>query len=65
VVQHFKENIGFAWAPWCGDAECEARVKAETGGVTSRSLPEGEAASGACLACGKPARHRALWARAY
>jgi len=38
VVAHFKEHGGFVWAPWCGDAECEARIKAEAGGVTIRTI---------------------------
>src|SRR5713226_827350 len=65
VVAHFKERGGFVWAPWCGDAECEARVKAETGGVTIRTLDPDEKASGKCLVCGKPARHRVALAKSY
>jgi prolyl-tRNA synthetase len=65
VVAHFKERAGFVWVPWCGDAECEARVKAEAGGVTIRTLDPDELASGRCLVCGKTARHRAALARAY
>ncbi|MBO0687711.1 MAG: proline--tRNA ligase, partial [Candidatus Dormibacteraeota bacterium] len=37
LVAHFKERNGFVWAPWCGSAECEARVKEETGGATTRN----------------------------
>jgi len=65
VVAHFKERGGFVWAPWCGDAECEARVKAETGGVTIRTLDPDEKASGKCLVCGKGARHRVALAKSY
>jgi prolyl-tRNA synthetase len=65
VVAHFKERSGFVWVPWCGDAECEARIKAEAGGATIRTIDPEEKASGKCLVCGKPAKHRVALARAY
>jgi prolyl-tRNA synthetase len=65
VVAHFKERSGFVWVPWCGDAECEARVKVEAGGVTIRTIDPDEKPSGKCLVCGKPAKHRVALARAY
>jgi prolyl-tRNA synthetase len=65
VVAHFKERGGFVWAPWCGDAGCETRLKAEAGGVTVRTIDPHEKPSGKCLVCGKPAKHRVALARAY
>jgi prolyl-tRNA synthetase len=65
VVAHFKEGTGFVWVPWCGDAECELRIKAEAGGVTVRTIDPDEKASGKCLVDGKPAKHRVALARAY
>jgi prolyl-tRNA synthetase len=65
VVAHFKERAGFVWVPWCGDAECETRIKAEAGGVTVRTIDPDEKASGKCLVCGKTAKHRVALARAY
>jgi prolyl-tRNA synthetase len=65
LVAHFKTRGGFVWAPWCGDAECEARVKAEAGGVTIRTYDADENPSGKCLVCGKPAAHRVAFAKAY
>jgi len=65
VVAHFKERAGFVWAPWCGDAECEARIKAEAGGVTIRTIDSEEKAGGKCLVCGKPAKYRVALAKAY
>ena len=62
---HFKERAGFVYAPWCGEAECEARVKAETGGATTRNFDPDEKASGKCLVDGKPAKHRVAFAKAY
>ncbi len=57
---------GFAEGLWCGSAECEAELKAETK-VTIRCLPEGrqEGIAGACCLCGKPAKHLAVFARNY
>jgi len=65
VVDHFRERGGFVWAPWCGDADCEARIKAEGGGVTVRTIDPDEKASGKCLVCSKPAKHRVALAKAY
>ena len=65
LVEHFREGTGFAWAPWCESAECEARVKEETGGVTTRNFDPDEVARGDCLVCGRPARRRVAFARAY
>ncbi|HUW40382.1 MAG TPA: proline--tRNA ligase [Rectinemataceae bacterium] len=57
---------GFAEGLWCGDRACEAALKAETK-VTIRCLPldRQEGISGKCCLCGAPARHRAIFARAY
>ncbi len=65
VVAHFKERSGFVWVSWCGDSECEARVKAEAGGVTIRTVDPDEKPSAKCLVCGKPAVQRVSLARAY
>jgi len=56
---------GFVIAPWCGSAECEAEIKAETQ-ATLRNIPfEYDRASGACVKCGKPAVAEAWFAKAY
>jgi prolyl-tRNA synthetase len=65
LVSHFRERTGFVWAPWCGDPECEARVKQETGGVTTRNYDPNYKATGKCLVCGKPATRRIAFARSY
>jgi prolyl-tRNA synthetase len=65
VVAHFRTRGGFVWSPWCGDAECEGRVKAETGGATIRTFDPDEKPSGKCLVDGKPAKHRVALAKAY
>ncbi len=56
---------GWAFSWWCGDAECEARVKDETK-ATTRCIPlEQEPGQGVCIICGKPASEKAIFGRAY
>jgi prolyl-tRNA synthetase len=56
---------GFAFAWWCGEAECEARIKEETG-ATIRNIPvEQEPGHGPCIGCGEQADERAVFGRAY
>ncbi len=65
LIAYLREARGFAAAPWCGRAECEARVKADSA-ATIRCLPlDEERASGACICCGRPAVTPAVWAQAY
>ena len=62
----FADEPVFANAPFCNRAECEAAVKAAVHAVTVRNLRADRAGDGApCLACGQPAQHIALIARAY
>jgi prolyl-tRNA synthetase len=65
LVAHFRDKTGFVWAPWCGDAECEARVKQETGGVTTRNYDPNAQTTGKCAVCGKPAKRRIAFAKSY
>lgn len=57
---------GFAEAPWCGSAECEAGLKAKVK-ATLRCMPldRQDDVQGSCALCGAPARHRAIFARNY
>ena len=56
---------GFIRAMWCGDRECEDRLKEEAG-VTSRCIPfEQDEISDKCVCCGKPAKHMLYWGKAY
>ncbi len=65
VVAHFRERGGIVWTQWCGDGEEEARIKAEAGGVTIRTIDEDTKASGKCLVCGRQAKYRVALAKAY
>jgi prolyl-tRNA synthetase len=56
---------GFVIAPWCGSADCEAAIKAETQ-ATLRNIPIGSAAIDArCVRCGSAASVEAWFAKAY
>lgn len=60
------EKGGFIKAMWCGDAECEAKLKDATGGVKSRCIPfEEEKLADTCVCCGKPAKHQVVWGKQY
>jgi prolyl-tRNA synthetase len=56
---------GWAFSWWCGDPECEAKVKDETK-ATTRCIPlDQEPGNGACIVCGKAATEKAIIGRAY
>jgi len=56
---------GFAWAWWCGSAECEDRVK-EDSKATIRCLPlQQPGDTGRCIVCGEDSQEQAVFARAY
>lgn len=60
-----KNGDGFVKAMWCGDEECEDKVK-EITGVGSRCIPfTDEAVSETCVCCNKPAKHILYWGKAY
>lgn len=61
----FDEQSGFVKAMWCGDQECEEKIKEELA-VTSRCIPfEQEQIADVCVCCGKPAKKMVYWGRAY
>jgi prolyl-tRNA synthetase len=56
---------GFLKAAWCGSAECEAKIKDETG-ATIRVLPfEKEEPKTGCIYCGQKAKDTVYFARSY
>ena len=60
-----EKGDGLVMAMWCGDEECEDKVKAETG-VGSRCIPlQQRKIAGKCVCCGKDAQHMVCWAIAY
>ena len=56
---------GFIKAMWCGNKECEEKIK-EIKGIKSRLIPfEEEHVSDKCVACGKEAKHQVVWGIQY
>jgi len=56
---------GWAYSWWCGDANCEARVKEDTK-ATTRCIPiDQPAGNGKCIVCGREAHEKVYFARAY
>ncbi|MCF6096731.1 proline--tRNA ligase [Thermovorax subterraneus] len=56
---------GFVKAMWCGDSECEKRVKEETT-ATLRCVPfEQEEISDRCAVCGREAKKMVYFAKSY
>ena len=56
---------GLIKAMWCGDEECEDKVK-ELTGVGSRCIPfDQEHIGDTCVCCGRPAKHMVYWGIAY
>ena len=63
------ENIlntqpGFIHADWCGDKECEVKVK-EIKGCKSRCILDEPLIDGKCVCCGKEAKHHVVWGIQY
>ena len=56
---------GFIHAMWCGDEECENKIK-EIKGCKSRCIVEdGEKIDDKCVCCGKDAKHHVIWGIQY
>ena len=56
---------GFIKAMWCGEEECELKLK-EVADVSSRCMPfDGENVAETCVCCGKPAKALVYWGKAY
>ena len=66
ITSKLQENgDGFVKAMWCGEEECEDKVK-ELTGVGSRCIPFAqENLSDVCVCCGKPAKRMVYWGKAY
>jgi prolyl-tRNA synthetase len=64
-VEAMAGRPGFVIASWCGSAECEAAIKAETQ-ATLRNIPVGSPrVKGQCIKCNGPAGVKAWFAKAY
>ena len=64
-VEKINRNPGFIKGMWCGNVECEEKIKEETT-ATSRCIPfEQEEIAPTCVCCGKPAKRLVYWGKAY
>jgi prolyl-tRNA synthetase len=69
-VKVIEEKRGFIKANWCGDGDCELKIKEQTK-ATIRCIPLQDnndlypAPEGTCIHCGSPAKHEVLFARSY
>ncbi len=60
-----EEKGGFIKTMWCGELECEMRMKDEAG-MSSRCIPlQQEHLGDTCAICGKPAKKMIYWGVAY
>ena len=69
TYDEFKDIVenkpGFIKAMWCGDEECEDKIKEDTK-ATSRCIPfEQEEIADKCICCDKDAKHMVYWGRSY
>ena len=58
------DGQNFVKAGWCGCRECEDKVK-EYAQATARIMCDEEGVPEKCAICGKPAKHKVIFARAY
>ncbi|MBQ9513706.1 MAG: proline--tRNA ligase [Clostridia bacterium] len=58
------EGKNFVKAGWCGCRECEDKVK-EIASATARVMCDEEGVPDKCAICGKEAKHKVIFARAY
>lgn len=55
---------GFIHADWCGDVDCELKIK-EIKGCKSRCITDEKLITGKCVCCGKEAKHHVIWGIQY
>ncbi|MBR3356199.1 MAG: proline--tRNA ligase [Oscillospiraceae bacterium] len=65
LQQAVDNSVGFYNAMWCGDEECEDKLKDKLG-IGSRCIPfDQKALSDVCVCCGKPAHKMVIWGKSY
>ena len=65
VEKIMNEHPGFIHADWCGNLDCELKMK-EIKGCKSRCILENEEPMyGKCVVCGKEAKHHVVWGIQY
>ena len=65
MIKTATEKTGYIKAMWCGDLDCELKLK-EVADVSSRCIPfEGEPVGDKCVCCGRAAKKLVYWGKAY
>ncbi len=65
ILKNLEENQGYVKTMWCGNVECENKIK-EVTGAHSRCIPfEQEHLADTCPVCGKKAEKMVVWGRQY
>jgi len=65
ILQNLETNQGYVKTMWCGDVDCENKIK-EVTGAHSRCIPfEQENLGDTCPVCGKKAETMVVWGRQY
>ncbi len=67
TYDELKEIVEHGWAEawWCGDAACEAKIKADTKATTRCMNFEHQHGHGKCVCCGKDAEKKIYFSKAY
>ena len=64
MKQILDKQPGFIHGDWCGNEECENKIK-ELKGCKSRCIVEEKLLTGKCVCCGKKAKHHVIWGIQY
>ena len=65
ILKNLEQNQGYVKTMWCGNVECEDKIK-EVTGAHSRCIPfEQEHLADTCPVCGKKADTMVVWGRQY
>ncbi len=65
ITQNLEKNQGYVKTMWCGNVECEDKIK-EVTGAHSRCIPfKQEHLADVCPICGKKAEKMVVWGRQY
>ncbi len=59
------DKPGFVKAMWCGDPDCELKIKEETTATSRCIVSEHETEDRVCVVCGRAAAKDVLWGKAY
>ena len=65
LEQILNTQPGFIHADWCGDEECELKVKEYRGCKSRCILEDKKLIDGKCVCCGKEAKHHVVWGIQY